>query len=306
MAQDVLTGMRVFTTVVDLGSFSKAAEHLDLSRGMTSRYVAAVETRLGVRLLNRTTRHISLTEAGNEYHQHALEILSLVERAESAAGQSVAKPRGTLRISAPMSFGKRSLGPVIEAYLREYPEVKLDLNLSDRTVDLVEEGVDLAIRITRRPDAQLVARPLSKAGVILCASPAYLRNHGMPKSPGDLTRHNCLTYAYWGDNTTWRFTRNGKETAVRVSGNCRCNNGELLASAAAAGLGLVCEPSFIVDEALRARKLIRVLPGWDAEPLTVYAVYANRSFLPPKVRSLIDFLAAWFQKTPDWQSVGHP
>jgi DNA-binding transcriptional LysR family regulator len=296
MPQDVLTGMRVFTTVVDLASFAKASERLDLSRGMTSRYVAGVEARLGVRLLNRTTRRISMTEAGREYYQRASEILALVEQAEDAAGQSASQPRGVLRLSAPVAFGQQTLGPILDAFLSQYPEVELDLNLSDRMVDLVEEAIDLAIRITRRPDPQLIARPLASARMFLCASPRYLRRHGTPATPADLSRHNCLTYTYSGTRTTWRMARNGKEVAIPVSGTCRSNNGELLARAATSGLGIVFEPSFIVAEALRTRKLVRLLPGWESDPFTIYAVYANREFLPLKVRSLIDFLVASFQQ----------
>jgi DNA-binding transcriptional LysR family regulator len=301
---DVLTGMRVFAAVVDFGSFAKAAEQLDLSRGMTSRYVAAVEARLGVRLLNRTTRRLSLTEAGSDYYQRATEILSLVERAESAAGQTAARPRGTVRVSAPVAFGKRTLGPAIEAYLAQYPEVRLDLDLSDRTVDLVEEGVDLAIRITRRPDPGLIARPLARARMILCASSKYLKARGAPKAPDDLPRHNCLTYSYSGTRTNWRFSKAGKDVSVRVSGNCRCNNGELLARSAEAGLGIIYEPSFIVEDAIRSGKLVRLLPDWESETFVIYAAYANRDFLPPKVRTLIDFLAKWFEHRPSLEPVG--
>ena len=303
MSQDILTGMRVFTTVVDLGSFAKAAEQLNLSRGMTSRHVSGVEARLGVRLLHRTTRYISLTEAGSDYYQRAVDILAAVDRAESAAGHSTVEPRGTVRVSAPMAFGTRTLGPVIEAYLKRYPQVKLDLDLTDRLVDLVEEGVDLAIRITRKIDPHLIARPLARAEMLVCASPRYLKLHGAPRTPEELVRHNVLTYTYSRMGTALRFSRGAKEVAIQVSGNCRTNNGELAARAATAGLGIVCEPGFVVADALRNKRLIRLLPGWTADSFLIYAVYVNREFLPAKVRSLIDFLAVWFKKNADWNDV---
>lgn len=298
MSQDVLAGMRVFTTVVDCGSFAKAADQLNLSRGMASRYVAGVEERLGVRLLHRTTRRISLTEAGRDYYQRAAEVIRLVNHAESAAGQSTAKPRGTIRVAAPTAFGRQSMGPLIEEYLRKFPDVEVEVSLNDRFVDLVEEGIDLAIRVTRQPDPHLVARPLARAHMLVCASPKYLKTHGMPQSPEDLVRHNCLTRFDGGVRATWKLARDARSISVQVAGNCRGNNGELLMRAAIAGLGIVYEPTFIVGEALRSKKLVQLLPEWQSDTYSIYAVYANREYLPAKVRSFIDFLAHWFERNP--------
>jgi len=303
MTQDILTGMRVFTTVVDLGSFAKAAEQLNLSRGMTLRHVSGVEARLGVRLLHRTTRHIALTEAGSDYYQRAVDILAAVDRAESVAGHSTLEPRGTVRVSAPMAFGTRTLGPVIQTYLKRFPQVQLDLDLTDRLVDLVEEGVDLAIRITRKIDPHLIARPLARAEMVVCASPRYLKLHGVPRTPEELVRHDVLTDTYSRMGTALRFSRGAKEVVIQVSGNCRTNSGELAARGAIAGLGIVCEPSFVVADALRSKRLIRLLPGWTADSFLIYAVYVNREFLPEKVRSLIDFLGVWFKKNAAWNDV---
>ena len=300
MATDVLTGMRVYTSVVDAGSFAKAAEKLDLSRGMTSRYVAQVEAHLGVRLLNRTTRRLSLTEAGHDYYQRATQILGLVEEAERAAMDEAAEPRGTLRINTSVSFGVRHLGDAINAYLRRYPQVKVDMTLNDRVVDLVEEGFDLAVRIARQIDPGLVARPITRARLVACASPDYLKHHGVPKSPSDLASHNCLTYAYSGAHDEWRFTRRGRDQTVKVSGNLHGNNGDILCSAAIEGLGVILQPTFLVYEALRRQKLVRILDGWSADELTIFAVYPNRQFLPPKVRSFIDFLVERFGPHPYW------
>jgi len=299
---DVLTGMRVFTTVVDAGSFAAAADKLDLSRGMTSRYLAQIEKHLGVRLLNRTTRRLSLTEAGEDYYQRAAQVLGLVEEAEQQAARGAAEPRGTLRINAPVSFGIRHLGAALGEYLARCPQLKADLTLNDRFVDLVEEGFDVAVRIARRIDPGLVARPIARARVIACTSPAYLKKHGAPKSPADLERHNCLTYAYGGPQNTWQFARKGREVSVRVRGNLHGNNGEILGRAAVAGLGIVLQPAFLVHEHLRAGKLKRVLPGWEAESVTVYAVYPSRQFLAPKVRSFVDFLVERFGGKPEWEA----
>ena len=300
MATDVLTGMRVFTTVVDAGSFASAADRLDLSRGMTSRYVAQVEAHLGVRLLNRTTRRLSLTEAGNNYYQRATQVLAMVEEAERAATREAAEPRGTLRINVPVAFGARHLGGAVNDYLRRYPQVKVDMTLNDRVVNLVEEGFDIAVRISRRIDPGLVARPIARARTVACASPDYIKMHGMPKAPSDLARHNCLTYAYSEPQDEWRFTRRGRDVVAKATGNLHGNNGETLCSAAEAGLGVILQPTFLVYEALRARKLVRILDGWEPDEFTIYAVYPSRQFLPPKVRSFIDFLVERFAPDPYW------
>ena len=292
--------MRVFTTVVDAGSFASAADKLDLSRGMTSRYVAQVETHLGVRLLNRTTRRLSLTEAGSDYYQRATQVLALVEDAERAATQETVEPRGTLRINTSVAFGARHLGDAISNFLQRYPQVKADLTLNDRVVDLIEEGFDVALRIARRIDPGLVARPITRARLVACASPEYLKKYGTPKSPADLAHHNCLSYAYSGHPLEWLFTRRGREQTVKVAGNLHGNNGEILCHAAASGLGVIVQPTFLVYELLRAKKLVRILEGWEADDLTIYAVYPSRKFLTPKVRSFIDFLVERFGPQPYW------
>jgi DNA-binding transcriptional LysR family regulator len=300
MAIDVLTGMRVFTHVVDAGSFAKAADKLDLSRGMTSRYVAQIEAHLGVRLLNRTTRRLSLTETGNDYYQRATQVLALVDEAEHAAAQEATQPSGTLRINTSVAFGSRHAGAAISGYLQRYPEVRIDLTLNDRVVDLVEEGFDVAVRIARKVDPGLVARPITRARMVACASPEYVRRHGMPKSPADLARHNCLTYAYAGLQNEWHFTRRKREETVKVGGNLHGNNGDILSHAAADGLGVIVQPTFLVYELLHARKLVRVLEGWEADDLTIFAVYPSRQFLPPKVRTFIDFMVERFGDNPYW------
>ncbi|MGQ7847660.1 LysR family transcriptional regulator [Granulosicoccus sp. 3-233] len=297
---DVLTGMRVFVTVVDTGSFAAAAEKLDLSRGMTSRYVAQMESHLGVRLLNRTTRKLSLTGVGQDYYQRAVQVLGLVEEAETAATSETAQPRGTLRINAPLSFSALHLGHAITEYLQRFQDVQVELSLVDREVKLVEEGFDLALRIANEVDPMLIARPLAPVRVVACASARYLETHGMPEHPRDLARHNCLRYTNTRNSDEWHFHRGPEQCQVAVQGNLQGNNGDVLCNAAVAGLGVVLQPTFMVYQLLNSGALLRVLDGWEPEHPTLNAVYANRRFLPLKTRSFIDFLVEYFAGKPYW------
>ncbi|ASJ70904.1 LysR family transcriptional regulator [Granulosicoccus antarcticus] len=299
---DVLTGMRVFVCVVESGSFSGAAEKLDLSRGMTSRYLAQIESHLGVRLLNRTTRKLSMTAVGQDYYQRAVQVLGLVDEAQLAASSEVIKPQGTLRINAPLSFSTHHLGEAITTYLQRFPDIKVDLSLADREVNLVEEGFDLALRISRRIDPALIARPITQVRVIACASPAYIKEHGFPESPEELQQHNCLTYAHSSSSGEWHFQQNGQQCSVPIKGNMHGNNGDMLCSAAVAGLGIVLQPTFLLYKLLQTGQLVRVLPDWEAHSLHLYAVYSNRQFLPLKLRSFIDFLVGHFGENPVWDA----
>lgn len=297
---DVLTGMRVFVTVVETGSFSGAAEKLEFSRGMTSRYIAQIESHLGVRLLNRTTRKLSMTGVGQDYYQRAVQVLGLVEEAEVAALSEARNPRGTLRINAPLSFSAHHLGGAITAYLQRYPDVKVDLSLVDREVNLVDEGFDLALRISSRIDPVLIARPVTRVRVIACASPAYIREYGCPEIPEDLLQHNCLTYSHARTPGEWHFQRDGEQRSVLVKGNLHGNNGDMLCNAAVAGLGVVLQPTFLMYKLLQSGKLVRVLPAWEAAVIHLFAVYASRQFLPLKLRSFIDFLVDYLGENPYW------
>ena len=297
---DILAGMRVFTAVVDGGSFASAADRLELSRGMATRYVSQLEAHLGVRLLNRTTRKLSLTEAGADYYQRSTQILAMVDDSEAAAARQASAPRGTLRVATSVAFGVLQMGGAVTEYLKRYPELQVDIALNDRVVDLVEEGFDLAIRIGPRLDPGLVARKLASMRIVLCASPAYLKKHGTPTDPEQLISHNCMTYAYSSQESHWPFVLKTAERTVGVSGNLRVNNGNVLVSAAIEGLGIIRQPMFLVADALRKKTLIRVLPDWDAGEHSVSAVYPNRQFLPPKVRTFIDFLAERFGRESDW------
>jgi DNA-binding transcriptional LysR family regulator len=224
----------------------------------------------------------------------------MVDDSEAAAARQTSVPRGTLRVASSVTFGVLQMGGVVTEYLKRYPGLHVDISLNDRVVDLVEEGFDLAIRIGPRVDPGLVARKIAPMRIVLCASPDYLKKHGTPTDPEQLVGHNCMTYAYSSQENNWPFVRKRAERTVTVSGNLRVNNGNVLVSAALEGLGIIRQPMFSVAVALRKKTLVRVLPEWDTGEHSVSAVYPNRKFLPPKVRTFIDFLAERFGRESDW------
>ncbi len=295
---DILTGMRVFTAVVDAGSFAAASERLAMSRGMATRYVAQLESHLGVRLLHRTTRKLSLTEAGSNYYPRAIAVLTAIEEAEHLAAQGSVEPRGRLRLSAASAFAVGNLEAVISAYVQRFPKVEIELMTTERIVDLVEEGFDLALRVTDQLSPGLIGRRLVPVKVIACASPAYLEQYGTPQTPEDLVQHNCMYYSTSTYRNKWTFCKQGEEKTVAVKGNFHSNNGNVLVNAAIDGMGIIYEPDFLVHQALRQKRLVRILEGWGLEGYSLFAVYANRQFLPPKVRSFIDFVVAYYGKNP--------
>jgi DNA-binding transcriptional LysR family regulator len=284
--------MTVFAKVVEQGSFARAAERLSISASACSRQVAELEAHLGSRLLNRTTRRLSLTESGQGFYERCVQLLADLQDAELAAGESAVRPRGTIRLTTSINFGVRHVSPAIGAFLVKYPEVKFDVSLSDRIVDLVEEGYDLAIRIGAAGGETVVARKLGEARMVACASPAYLKAHGAPKTPEDLARHRCLTYEYMPVRNVWPFRgKDGREHAIRVAGPLHSNNGDLLAAAAVAGVGIAYEPEFILGPDLKAGRLVPILPSYTAPLGPIYAVYPSRRYLSAKVRAFVDFLA---------------
>jgi DNA-binding transcriptional LysR family regulator len=301
---DIVAGMRVFVAVVEAGGFSAAAARLGMSRAMVSKHVARLEDHLGARLLNRTTRRLSLTESGTAFHERSAQILADIAEAEQIAGGATVQPRGVLRITLPLSFGLHRLGPVVADYAREYPQVKLDLSLSDRRVDLVDEGFDLAIRIGRLPESGLIARRLGSERSIIVASPAYLERHGVPESPADLARHVCLGYSLVRGGEDWRLQGPNGVVSVRCAGPIKADNGDILRQAAVQGAGMILQPRFIVEDEVRAGRLVRVLADHASEELGIYAVYPSRRHLSAKVRSFIDFLAQHlptdFAEAPDF------
>lgn len=297
---DRFQAMTVFAKVVEQGSFARAAERLDISTSACSRLVAELEAHLDTRLLNRTTRRLSLTESGQGFYERCVQLLADLGDAELAAAESAAKPRGTIRLTTSINFGIRHVSPAIAEFIATYPEVKFDLSLADRVIDLVDEGYDLAIRIGTAGGETVVARPLGQARMIACASPAYLKKHGTPKAPGDLARHACVTYEYVSERGVWRFqSKDGREHLARVSGPLHSNNGDVLAAAAVTGVGIVYEPDFIVGPDLKAGRLVPVLADYSHAVLPIFAVYPSRRYLSAKVRVFVDFLARRFAKA-DW------
>lgn len=298
---DRLLAMRVFSTVVETGSFARAAEQLQLSATATSRHVAELEKHLGAQLLQRSTRRLNLTGVGAEYYDRCRLILADVEEAEAQAATAESQPKGLLRISLPHSFGLRYIAPLMTEFCRRYPELQLEFNFSDRTVDLVEEGIDMALRITAELKTSLVARKLAPVRVVCCAAPAYLERHGTPQSPDELRMHNCLTYSYAPTVNTWTFLRDGREIPVQVKGQLRANNGDMNRLAAINGLGIILLPAFMVCDELRSGSLKPILTGYDLPGLDVYAVYLPGARRAARIKAMVEHLwDALGQGNPPW------
>lgn len=287
---DRFEAMQVFSKVVELGSFAAAAERLDMSTSAVSRHVAQLEALLDARLLNRTTRRLSLTENGRAYYERCVQLLADLEETEELVSNSNASPRGTLHVTAPISFGTSHLAPAISAYLALHPQMRFDVSLSDRQVDMVEEGLDLAIRVGRIGNQNLVARPIGRARILIAASPAYLAKHGTPQTPRDFSRHQCLTYAYTAEQNVWIFG-DAPELHIPVSGPVHGNNGNMLGELAAQGCGITAAPDFILQPLIDAGSLVEVrLPDIPPRLLTIYAAYPTRKHLSARVRSFVSFL----------------
>jgi DNA-binding transcriptional LysR family regulator len=297
---DRLQSMAVFVRVAEQGSFSLAARQLGLSKSAASKHVTALEERLGVRLLNRTTRRLALTEVGAVYRDHCARVVQDAEEADQAASRQSLTPRGRLKVNAPMTFGFLYLGPLLPEFLTLHPAIQIDLSLNDRMVDLLEEGFDLAIRIGRLADSSLIARRLATTGFICAAAPAYLVRAGRPKEPADLGRHNCLRYTYRPQAEGWSFARDGQEVTVRAGGNLEVNNGDALRAAARAGLGIVYLPDFIIAADIASGELVRLLSDWQTPRLPVHAVFPPQRHPSAKLRAFVEFLAESFAHKVDW------
>jgi DNA-binding transcriptional LysR family regulator len=287
---DALTSLRVFREVVDAGSFVKAAERLDISTAMTSKHVANLEHQLGVRLLNRTTRHLSLTEAGSVYFEQCSEALDILQAAEAAVGAQTAHPQGVLKVTAPGWFATRKFADLLVAYRERYPEVLIDLRLENRFVDLVEEGYDMALRATSEPSPSLIVRPLCKVPFMLTGEPGYLERHGTPRHPADLDRHRLILPTYTNIETVELSGPDGTFT-VKNQAVFKTNDTSMSLQLVRAGLGLAYFPEWIVAPELTAGNLVRVLPEYTAFSPSVYAVYTSRKYMTTKVRTFIDFLS---------------
>jgi len=298
---DRLRAFEVFATVVGQGSFTRAADKLETSPANVTRYVNELEEMLGARLLNRTSRRLSLTETGKTLYDRALSILEEVAEAEAIASSTAMQPRGRLRINAPLSFGILHLAPLWPRFMACYPDIELDISLVDRLVDLVDEGFDLAVRISRGGSPTLISRKLAAIHHFVCASPDYIAQHGAPQTPDDIRRHACIAYAYSASADEWRLLdRDGKVHTVPVSNILHTNNGETACAAALAGFGMILQPTFLIGEHLRQGRLVRLLPDYHTPEIDVLAVYPSRRYVSAKVRVMVDFLVEAFRGKPPW------
>lgn len=297
---DRLRAYEIFMTVVNKGSFSKAADLLDTSPANVTRYINDLEGYLGCRLLNRSSRKLSLTESGEALFERCKTILAEVAETEALVSSAAVQPRGRLRINAPLSFGILHLAPIWPEFSRRYPQLELDITLTDRVVDIIEEGYDLVIRISRSGSVNHAARKLASSHNILCAAPAYLQQFGTPQTPADLRDHQCITYLYSGDE--WHFTDgSGKAHQVKVRGKIHTNNGDTARAMALAGAGIIWQPSFLIGPDLASGALVPLLPGFALPDIDVLAMYPSRRHLSVKVRVLIDYLVEVFAGTPPWE-----
>lgn len=287
---DQLSAMRAFVRVVQTGSFSATGREMNTTQTTISKKVAALESKLGVKLLTRSSRDHALTPVGAEYYEQCVAILGELDEAEARARSEVASPRGVIRIAAPVAFGRLVIAPMISEFFALYPEIKVDLSLSDRHVDLISDGIDLAIRARKLEDSTLVARHLFNNPMILLASPGYLVQHGEPQEPTDLKRHNCLVFSNLKSINVWQFSRDGKEFTVPVKGNFQSDNGDVLLEVALSGGGLVQLPNWMVDEHINTGRLQQVLGEYSGQNLPFNAIYPQTRYVPLKVRCFIDFM----------------
>ncbi|MEO6014740.1 MAG: LysR family transcriptional regulator [Devosia sp.] len=297
MSQDIAR-IRAFVQVFEAGGFSSAARQHGRSKALLSKYVTDLEDYLGVRLMNRTTRKLSLTEAGESYYREASQLLQQLDDLDASILDQTAAPRGLLRVSAARNFGEMILAPAIFAFLADHPEVQLDLRLEDRFVDLVEEGIDVALRISAAQDSSLIARKIADMRHAVVASPIYLDAHGMPKAPEDLRNHAAIVDTNLQGQANWRFVENGQTLSVHVNGPVRVNSPLSARDAALAGLGVALLPGYLADPMIASGKLMRVLDGYLQTGSSLQAVYPHRRHLAGKVRALIDHLVIWFEAHP--------
>ncbi|MDY4348884.1 LysR family transcriptional regulator [Pectobacterium brasiliense] len=302
---DRITAAEVFVTIIDRGSMIAAAETLDMSRAMVTRYLAEMETWAGARLLHRTTRKLSLTDAGEKTLVRCREMLALTADMRVEADTDDATLSGLLRVSCSQSLAQGALGMAITTFLRRHPRVAIDLQMNNRTVNLVEERIDLALRITNELDPNLIARPLSRCESVLCASPSYLNEHGIPRQLTDLSIHNCLTYTYFG-KSLWHFSRGDEKFTIPVSGNLSGNESLVLLAGALEGAGIALQPRYSVAPYLASGQLVALLPEYRPQAMGIYGIYTSRRQMPAALRTLLDFLVEWFAHDPRWRALAQP
>lgn len=286
---DKITAIRTFVRVVQSHSFSAVARELGSSQGTVSKRVAGLEELLGVRLLSRSSRELQLTSAGEEYYLHCLAMLEELDDVESRLTGDISQPRGKLTVAAPVAIGRLLLAPIVGEFLRTYPDIELSLSLSDAHVDLLSDGIDLAIRVSHLEDSSLVARQLLANPMLAVAAPGYLDSAGVPVHPAELSQHACLSYSRFKSSHQWQFHQNGQQISVQVGGRLQCDNGDTLLELALAGNGIALLPRWMVSQALQRGELVRVLPDYQARDVPINAVYLNRRYVPLKVKCFIDF-----------------
>ncbi|MDB5767558.1 MAG: Transcriptional regulator [Collimonas fungivorans] len=292
---DRLQSMRVFAKVVEQGSFVAAAQVLDMSNAVVTRLVADLENHLGIRLLHRSTRRMALTEPGQAYLERVRQILDEIDEAEAAASVLSTKPAGTLHIYSQIGFGQTQLARLLPLYSKQYPDVRLDVTLSDRTVDLIEEGFDLGIfSVNQKFDASMVARQLGIAEVLLCASPAYIAEHGVPRTPEELAQHSCLNFSMEHLRHHWTFQSAQGASIIPITSKVMSNNTDLLRQCLLAGMGIAMRTSYTLGDDMVAGRVVRVLPDHQINKVAVRLVYPSRRLLSAKVRSFVDFMMAQF------------
>jgi DNA-binding transcriptional LysR family regulator len=298
---DKFLEMKVFSAVVDAGSFTGAAHALDMSKAAVSRYVGELEERLGLRLLHRTTRKLSPTSEGEIFHARCRELLDNLDEAEAEITSRSGEASGLLKVNVPVTFGVMHLAPLWPSLLERHPKLALDLTLSDRVVDLVEDGFDLAVRIGQLPASSLITRRLASTRMVLCASPAYLARRGTPLRPEELLQHDIISYSLFSTGENWSFTGPDGEASVKVVPRVRTNSGDTCRAAALQHQGLILQPTFMVGADLEAGTLLEVMPGYRSIELGIHAVYPSRKFVSPRIRVAIDFLVDAFAK-PAWRN----
>ena len=300
---DKFLEMRTFASVIEMGSFVRAADTLSMSKAAVSRYVSDLESRLGVRLIQRTTRKLSLTEEGEVFYARCKEILAGLVEAEAEISLRTGQAVGQIKISAPVSFGILHMASLWGVFISQQPKISLDITLSDRVVDLVEEGIDVAIRIGRLPSSTMISRKLATTRMVLCASPAYLRRTGKPKKLADLTDHAVLAFSYWTEGEEWQFEGPFGTESVKVKPRMHTNSGDTCRGGAIENQGIILQPTFLVGTDLQSGALVEVLSQYRSIELGIYAVYSSRKHISPKIRLLIDFLVDWF-KQARWPAHG--
>ena len=281
----------IFISVVENGSFSTAGQSLNITKSAVSKRITQLEDELGIRLLNRTTRKLSLTEAGQRYYEYVIQAYNYAQQGIDAVTELQGQPRGRLKLTAPMSFGVLYIAPLVSEFMNRYPEVDIDLQLEDQMVDLVQQGFDLGIRIGHLPLSNLIAKRLAPCKSVLCASPDYLKQVGIPKRPSDLSQHNCLQYSYYRGGNEWRLSSAHQQYSVIPKGRLMVNNSEAIRRAVLAGSGIGNLPTFIVGKDIAAGSIEIVLPEYQLPEHAVYAVFPERKHMPLKVRAFIDFIS---------------